>query len=163
MSPTAHKRPIIHRNLVPGNVLVRRADRVAKLGDLMQAKALEGSLAVQLTRPGQVIGNLAYVPPECMENSANADIRSDLYGLGSMVYAVLTGHPPFEGASVADLFIKIRAGEPTPPKKYQPNVPEHFESAILRMLAKKPDERFQTTVDLLETLENIANFQGLVG
>jgi hypothetical protein len=158
----AHQQQIIHRNIVPANVLIRRSDRVAKLGDLMQVKALEGSLAVQLTRPGQVIGNLAYTPPECMENSANADIRSDLYGLGAMVYALLTGRPPFEGSSVADLFAKIRTGELVSPKKAQPHLPDHFEAAILRMLAKIPDERFQTTVDLLETLENIAKFQGLV-
>jgi serine/threonine-protein kinase len=158
----AHQQNILHRNLTPPNVLVRKQDRVAKLGDLMQVKALEGTLAVQLTRPGHVVGHLPYAAPETLENSANADHRSDIYALGALVYAVLTGRPPIEGSSLADVFVKIRTNDPPPPRKFQPNVPEHFEGAVRRMLAKRPEERFQSTVELLELLESIARFQGLV-
>lgn len=157
----AHERNIIHRNITPTNVLVRKADRVAKLGDLMQAKALEGTLAVQLTRPGSVVGNLAYTPPEILENPANADCRSDLYSLGAMVFAVLTGRPPFEGSTFTEIIRQIASALPISPRRWQPKVPQPFEETTLRLLAKQPVDRFSSAAELLGVLEDIARFHGL--
>jgi len=80
----AHRHSIIHRNVTPENVLLRRADEVAKLGDLVLAKALEGMLAAQITRPGDLVGDLEYMAPERTGAETEADARSDLYSLGAL-------------------------------------------------------------------------------
>src|SRR5262245_4835444 len=87
----AHKHQIVHRNITPANILVRTSDKLTKLGDLMLAKALEGTLAVQVTRPGQLIGELAYMAPERTRATESTDCRSDVYSLGATVYALITG------------------------------------------------------------------------
>src|SRR5262249_39811180 len=138
--------------------VVRKGDRVAKLGDLMQAKALEGTLAVQLTRPGSLVGKLAYTPPEILENPANADSRSDLYSLGAMTYALLTGKPPFANKSFTELVRQIASAPASSPRRVQPKIPQPLEEAVLRLLAKPPADRYGSTVELLEVLEGIARF-----
>jgi serine/threonine protein kinase len=157
----AHKHQIVHRNITPANILVRSSDKLAKLGDLMLAKALEGTLAVQVTRPGQLVGELAYMAPERTRSTDQVDGRSDIYGLGATVYALITGRPPFEGTSMPDLVTKIRQAEPVKPKKFQLSVPDLFEGAVLTMLAKKPEERYQTPAELIAELERIAKYQGI--
>jgi hypothetical protein len=157
----AHERHIIHRNITPSNVLVRRSDRVAKLGDLMHAKALEGTLAVQLTRPGSLVGKLAYTPPEILENPANADPRSDMYSLGALIYVVLTGKPPFESRSFTELVRLIATAPVLSPRRSQPKLPKPFEEAVVRLLAKQPSERYSSAAELLEMLEGTARFHGM--
>ncbi len=158
----AHEHHIIHRNITPQNILIRKGDNAAKLGDLMLAKALEGVMARQVTRPGQLLGDLAYMSPERTREDASVDTRSDIYSLGATVYALLTGRPPFEGTSLVDTVQKIRLAEPVKPKKFQLSIPDLFEGAVLRMLAKRPDERFQTPRELVLDLERVAKFNGMV-
>src|SRR5262249_51465068 len=95
----AQQHAIIHRNITPPNILVQTSDKRTLLGDLMLAKALEGSLAQQITRPGEIVGDLAYMSPERTAGTADVDGRSDLYSLGATIYALLTGRPPCIGAS----------------------------------------------------------------
>src|SRR5262249_6059077 len=104
----AQELSIVHRNVTPANILYRTFDRVAKLGDLMLAKATEGKLAQPITRPGRILGDLAYMPPERTQGSEHLDTRSDLYGLGATLYALLTGQPPFVAHSTPDLIAMIR-------------------------------------------------------
>ena len=78
----ADEHKIIHRNIMPANILLTH-DKIAKLGDLMFAKALEGTAAEQITRPGQLVGELAYMSPERTRGTSDIDGRSDLYGLGA--------------------------------------------------------------------------------
>ena len=99
----AYERKIIHRNVTPTNILKREQGGVYLLGDLMLAKALEGSLAKQVTQPGQVIGDVPYMPPERTRDGAQVDGRADIYGLGATCYALLTGHPPFESDSLPEI------------------------------------------------------------
>jgi serine/threonine protein kinase len=157
----AHGQQIIHRNVTPQNILVRASDKVTKLGDLMLAKALEGSLAQQITSPGELLGDVHYMSPERTRDTEQVDGRSDIYGLGATVYALLTGRPPFEGDNLPDTIGKIRRSEPVKPKKYQLSIPDLFEGTVLRMLAKRPEDRFQTAAALLTDLERVAKFQGL--
>lgn len=155
----ASEHQIIHRNITPANILIRSSDGRAKLGDLMLAKALEGTLAEQITRPGQLIGDLVYLSPERTQGNAAADRRSDIYSLGATLYALLTGRPPFEGGTLPEAVHKIRNEPPVRPKKFQLGIPDYFEDAVMKMLAKSPDERFQTPTELLSQLERIAKFQ----
>lgn len=158
----ASKQQIIHRNVAPANILIRNADKLAKLGDLMLAKALEGTLAQTITRPGQLVGEVRYMAPERTRGTADVDGRSDIYGLGATVYALLTGRPPLEGTSLPETIMKIRQEAPEKPRKYQLAIPEVFEGTVLRMLAKRPEDRHQNATDLLEELERVAKFQGVV-
>lgn len=158
----AHKQNIIHRNITPTNILMRKADKVAKLSDLMLAKALEGTNAQQVTKPGELVGELPFMSPERTQGAgANVDGRSDLYGLGATMYALVTGRPPVEGTSLIDTVQKIRNIDPVKPKKFQLSIPDQFEGVLMQLLAKRPDDRIATASDLLQHLERIAKFNGL--
>ena len=151
----------MHRNISPTNIMLRSSDKAAKLGDLMLAKALEGALAKQITKPGQLLGDIAYMSPERTRSIGEVDSRSDIYSLGATVYALLTGRPPCEGGSLPETIAKIRTAEPVRPKKYQLSIPDQFEGVVMQMLAKRPEDRYQTAKDLLADLERVAKFQGM--
>lgn len=157
----AHGHQLAHRNVLPQNVLVRHADQVAKLGDLLLARELEGSSEVEVSRPGELVGNLYYMPPERTLGTTAVDARSDLYGLGVTAYQALTGRLPFTGASLAEVVARIREEPPERPARFQPAVPAEFEGAVLRLLAKRPEERHQTAEDLLAELEQVARLEGV--
>jgi serine/threonine protein kinase len=157
----AHGQSIIHRNVTPANILLRTSDKAAKLGDLMLAKALEGVMAKDVTKPGELVGDVAYMAPERTTSAAQVDGRSDLYGLGATLYALLTGKPPFAGNSLPDLIRKIRSAEPEKPKKYQLSIPDMFQGTVLKLLAKQPAERFQSAAELLDDLKRVGRFSGV--
>jgi serine/threonine protein kinase len=159
----AHGQQIIHRNVSPPNILVRSEDKVAQLGDLMLAKALDGVLAQQVTQPGQLVGDVNYMSPERTRSSMEGvDGRSDVFSLGATVYALLTGRPPFADVSMVETLMKIRkADPPEKPKKFQMSIPDLFEGTVLKMLAKRPEDRYQTAAELLKDLERVAKFQGV--
>jgi serine/threonine protein kinase len=156
----AHGESILHRNVTPTNIMLRHSDKVVLLGDLMLAKALEGTLAQQITRPGELIGDVAYMSPERTRGTADVDGRSDLYGLGATVYALVAGRPPFSGATLPDLITKIRGAEPEKPQKYQMAIPGMLQGTIMRLLAKRPEERHQTATELLSDLDRVGKFSG---
>jgi serine/threonine protein kinase len=158
----AHGEGIIHRNVSPPNILIRAEDKAAKLGDLMLAKALDGVLAKQVTRPGELVGDVNYMSPERTRSSMDGvDGRSDIFSLGATVYALLTGRPPFADVSLVETITKIRKAEPEKPKKFQMAIPDLFEGTVLKMLAKRPEDRHQTAADLLKDLERVAKYQGV--
>jgi serine/threonine-protein kinase len=151
----AHEQHIIHRNVTPQNILVQASDKTTKLGDLMLAKALEGTMAQQVTRPGELVGAVEYMAPERTRGIQEIDGRADIYGLGATLYALLTGHPPFEGQTLVEKITRIRQSEPVKPSKYQIGINGFFEGAVLKMLAKRPEDRFETAGALLKELERI--------
>jgi serine/threonine protein kinase len=155
----AHEQQIIHRNVTPTNIMLEATSKTVKLGDLMLAKALEGEMAKQITRPGEILGDVGYMSPERTRGMAEVDYRSDLYGLGATVYALLTGRPPFEGSSLIERITKIRQSEPVKPTKFQLSIPHRFELAVLKMLAKRPEDRYQSASLLLKDLNNIGKIQ----
>jgi serine/threonine protein kinase len=157
----AHEKGIVHRNVTPTNILLQATDKVHKLGDVMLAKALEGSLAEQITRTGELVGDLAFMSPERTRGLTDLDQRSDLYGLGATLYALLTGRPPFEGTTMIEQITKIRQHEPVKPTKYQLSIPAQFQDVVMKLLAKKPADRYQSAKDLLKDLERVAKFTGV--
>jgi eukaryotic-like serine/threonine-protein kinase len=158
---TAYDRGIIHRNITPRNILYVESGTTCKLADLMLAKALEDNPAEQLTRPGQLLGDAPYLAPERTGGDREIDCRSDIYGLGATVYALLTGRPPFEGNSLPELLQKIKNDQPVPPKRYQLAIADMFQGTVLRMLEKRPADRYQSPHALLTDLERVGSFQGI--
>jgi serine/threonine protein kinase len=157
----AYEQKIIHRNVTPTNIMRRHADRACLLADLMLAKALEGNFSQQITAPGQLIGEVPYMAPERTRDADPVDTRSDIYGLGATLYALMAGRPPFESSSLPELVRMVREDEPTPPKEFQLSINEKFQDAVARMLAKKPSDRYQTPTELLRDLERIGRFNNL--
>jgi len=158
----AHGKHIIHRNITPQNVLVGKTPDITKLGDLMLAKAQEGSLAQQITKPGELLGDVRFMSPERTGSStAQIDGRSDIYSLGALIYNLLAGRPPFEGSNLVETITKIRQAEPVKPKKYQLAIPGLFQDVVMTMLAKRPADRYQTATELLKDLKRVAKFQGV--
>jgi serine/threonine protein kinase len=157
----AHGQQIIHRNVTPKNILRDATNQEVKLGDLMKAKALEGALAKQITRPGELIGDVTYMSPERTRGMTDVDGRSDLYGLGATCYALLTGRPPFEGSSLVEKITRIRQDDPVKPTKFQMSIPSAFEGAILRCLAKRPEDRYQSAEELVKELTRVGKYNGV--
>ncbi len=157
----AHEQQIIHRNLTPQNVMIRSADKMTLLGDLFLAKAIEGGLATNLTRAGEVLGDIRYMAPERLEGMSHVDHRSDIYSLGALIYTLLAGQPPFEGSTLLDLIAKVRNTKPEDVKKFQMGVPDSFNGVVQLMLAKRPENRYQETAKLLEDLEKLSTFIGV--
>ena len=95
-------------------------------------------------RPAELTGNLPYISPEQTRGDLEVDIRSDIYSLGATIYALLTGRPPFEGRTLVETVAKIRQDDPIPPKRFQDAIPDEFQDVVERMLAKRPEQRYQT-------------------
>lgn len=158
----AHSQGIIHRGVTPPNILLRSSDKQALLGDLMLAKALEGTNAKQVTRPGELVGDVTYMSPERTRGTGEGvDGRSDLFSLAATMYALLTGKPPFAGSTLVETITRIRNAEPLKPTTFQMGIPGLFETTILKMLAKRPEDRYQTAGEVVRELERIGKYNGV--
>ncbi len=158
---TGYEHQIIHRNVTPKNILRRKSDEACLLGDFMLAKALQGTLAQQVTQPGQILGEISYLAPERTRADAEVDTRSDIYGLGATCYALLTGHSPASGDSMPEIIKNVREIVPEKPKVYQLAVNEIFQDVVMKMIAKDPAHRYQTPVELLKELMRIGKYNNL--
>lgn len=145
-----------HRNVTPANVLLRAADNLYKLNDLLLARALAGTHVRQAVLRQKVAAELPYFSPEQTQPNPTLDARTDLYGLGAVAYLLLMGRPPYTGRSAAELLPQIRGTDPVRPRQLQPNIPEPFEAAVLKLLAKKPEDRFQSPAELLDALARVS-------
>lgn len=145
----AHDAGIVHRDVKPGNVMLSRGS--VKVVDFGIAQAA-GDEAI--TRSGWILGSASYLSPEQAEGE-RADERSDLYGLGCVLYEMLAGQPPFVADSpVATLYLHVHQ-TPTPPSRLAPRVPSELEEAVLRCLEKSPDRRFGSAGELDQALDDV--------
>ncbi len=158
---TGFENKIIHRNVTPTNIIRRKSDGVCLLGDFMFAKALEGTLAQQVTQPGQILGDVPYLAPERTKADAEIDTRSDLYGLGATCYALLTGRPPISGDTLVEMIGNARTEIPDPPKKFQLSINELFQDVVMKLLSKEPEKRYPDPRALLKELLKIGKFNNL--
>jgi serine/threonine-protein kinase len=148
----AHLKGVIHRDLKPSNVMVLE-DGTIKVMDygIARARKFEG-----LTVTGAFLGTPDYVAPETAAGSG-ADARSDLYSLGIIFYELLTGARPFVGHTPFETLMKHHSEVPTPPSAIMPGCPRELEAIILKLLSKKPDDRFASAEDLLIAFREYLN------
>lgn len=149
-----HGLGIVHRDLKPANLFVTRGpDGLAclKLIDFGISRVdapLSPKDAIDLTSPDVVMGSPRYMPPEQMESAKAVDMRSDIWGLGAILYELLCGDAPFDGESLMDIYAAaIRSAPPLPSTK-RGDVPGDLDAAILKCLAVDPAERFADVADL---------------
>jgi len=157
----AFNHAIIHRNLLPSNLLRRKTDKMVLIGDLMLAKALDGEHAKVITMPGQVIGEIPYLAPECLVAKQDVDTRSDIYSLGATLYALLTGRPPAIGDTTGEIIKQVRTVVPPRPSENLLGINEMFEDLVMSMIEKEPVARPATPDLLIERLVRIANYANI--
>jgi serine/threonine protein kinase len=152
----AHGQNVFHRNITPNFVLIGETADQTKLSDFILAKVQDVGLAKILPKPGEVPGDLRYMSPERIADGGDIDARCDLYGLGALMYAMLTGRAPFEGRNATETMSKIRQVEPTRPRKILASIPDSMEKVVLKLLAKKPEDRYPSMTALIKELERVA-------
>jgi serine/threonine protein kinase len=151
----AHEEGMVHRDMKPGNLMLsRKGDKaVVKVLDFGLAKATrEEKFESELTGAGQMLGTPAFMAPEQFRDAQKTDIRADLYSLGCTLYYLLTGNPPFQGASLYDLFQAHHSTDAPPLNLVRPEVPVELAVLVAKMMAKEPEHRFQTPAEVAKAL-----------
>lgn len=157
----AHDADIVHRDVKPENVMLRK-DGYVKVLDFGLAKfgrsgnVDEGTDVFQAvkTRPGFIMGTVNYMSPEQARGN-EVDARTDIWSLGVVLYEMLAGKPPFEGVTPSDVMAAILKEQPKPIKQILPNVPEKLGLVLEKALSKSPQDRHQTTAELLRDLREV--------
>ncbi len=144
----AHDQGIVHRDLKPGNVLLDHQGE-PRVTDFGLAKRVEADS--KLTTTGMVLGTPSYMPPE---QAAGKEIAAaaDVYSLGAILYAMLTGRPPFEGSSQLETILQVLQEEPVAPRKIDKKIPKDLEAICLKCLEKNAADRYETAAKLSDDL-----------
>ncbi len=147
----AHVHGVVHRDVKPQNVIVG-SDGAPRLTDFGIASD-PASAAQGLTETGQALGTPAYAAPEQLFGRRDAiGPRSDVYGLGAVLYFLLTGHPPFEGETVPQVILQVGRGALVPPRERDPAIPEAFAALVVRCLALEPSDRPDSAAEVAREL-----------
>jgi WD40 repeat protein len=142
----AHERGIVHRDLKPANILLA-ADGTPKITDFGLAKQINESTGP--TQSGSILGTPSYMAPEQAEGKAReVGPAADIYALGTILYELLTGRPPFRAETPLDTLLQVAHLDPVPPRRLQPKISRDLETIILMCLQKEPDKRYRTAHDL---------------
>jgi serine/threonine-protein kinase len=155
----AHHRGVIHRDIKPSNILITR-DGTVKVGDFGIARLIEDD-GTETGEPGEIIGSARYMSPEQLQGR-EATPRSDIYSVGVLLYHCLTGRPPFSG-DVKSLARQQINTPPKPPRRLNKRISPRTEAAILKALAKRPEDRYPSAAAMLADVEGSLPADGAVG
>ncbi len=146
----AHQQKVVHRDLKPENIMLL-PDGTLRIMDFGIAKFMGQD---KITTTGTFLGTPAYMSPEHL-NAAGMDYRADIYSAGIILYELLTGAPPFQGEDVLKVMFAHAQDTPAPLHVKVPDIPSELEAVVMRMLEKKPEDRFQSMEDVLASLKPI--------
>ena len=146
----AHSQNVLHRDLKPSNVLLDEFDE-PRISDFGLAKVLDSTEAATLT--GSIFGSPAYMPPEqAAGHVGEIGPAADVYSLGALLYELLTGRPPFQGASPQGVIEQVKTVEPVAPRRLNVGVPADLETVVLKCMEKDPTRRYATAQELADEL-----------
>ncbi|HET9921121.1 MAG TPA: protein kinase [Ktedonobacteraceae bacterium] len=147
----AYKQGVVHRDIKPQNILINSKD-VVKITDFGLARSRE---TVTLTQSNVFMGTAYYISPEQAESGRSADTRSDLYSVATVLFEMLTGHPPFEGETAVDIVIKHMNEKVPSLSRVRPDLPVEADHFLQKAMAKKSNDRFQTPQEFIAALEQL--------
>lgn len=150
----AHERGLVHRDIKPSNLLVcpgENGAEIVKILDLGLARIHESNNRRRLTQVGEVMGTADYIAPEQANDASGVDIRADIYSLGCTLYHLIAGQPVFVGGSMTDKLRRHQKEVPRPLGQIR-NLPAGLDAALTKMLAKRPEERYQSPKEVAEAL-----------
>lgn len=157
----AHEREVVHRDIKPSNVLVTAAG-AAKVVDMGLARntALDRSTTDE-TASGVTLGTFDYISPEQARNPRDADVRSDLYSLGCTLFYMLTGNPPFPEGTALQKLLSHGSQAPPDPRGWREDLSDELFEITMKLMAKRPQDRYQTPSELISDLVMLAEVENL--
>ncbi len=145
----AHAQGLVHRDVKPANILLADGIERVKLTDFGLARAADDA---SLTKTGNIAGTPQYMSPE-QARGEPVDQRSDLFSLGSVLYAMCTGRPPFRAETSYGVLRRITDEEPRPIREIDPDIPDWLCGIVIKLMAKQTDDRFQSAGEVAALLE----------
>ncbi|WP_372716414.1 serine/threonine protein kinase [Novipirellula sp.] len=155
----ASDRGIVHRDIKPSNVLIGDGQTI-KLVDMGLARSDNFELSEDMTASGVTLGTFDYISPEQANDPRDADLRSDIYSLGCTLYFMLTGQPPYPGGTMLQKLINHGKTPPPDVRQLRSEVSGDLAAVLQKMLAKRPEDRYQTAMDLIADLQEVARREG---
>jgi serine/threonine-protein kinase len=153
---------IIHRDIKPENILLTRKGEV-KVADFGLSRCFAGDAQpLNLTRSGISMGTPLYMSPEQVQGKP-VDHRADIYSFGATAYHLFAGHPPYRGASPFDVAVQHVQNEPTPLGEIRPDLPPELCAMVHKMMAKKPEDRYQTGREIVKEISRLRDALAGVG
>jgi serine/threonine protein kinase len=152
----AHKQGLVHRDIKPANILLENGVERVKITDFGLGRAVDDA---SVARSGVVAGTPAYMSPE-QAGGEHIDDRSDLFSLGSVLYVMCTGRPPFRASATMAVLLRVMEDKPRPIQEINQEIPPWLVDIITKLHAKKPEERYQSAKEVAEVLgQHLAELQ----
>jgi WD40 repeat protein/tRNA A-37 threonylcarbamoyl transferase component Bud32 len=167
----AHEKGLVHRDVKPSNLLLSGEPGASATGGqvklldlglvrLSDPEAAGLSVGTQLTGKGVAMGTADYLAPEQAEESSSVDIRADLYSLGCTLYFLLSGRVPYPGGTFVQKALRHQREEPVPLERWRPDLPAAVVAVVCKLMAKRPEDRYQTPAEAADALANLLTTLG---